>query len=425
MVTTVETGRGMLTGNAAAAWGARLADIDYVPAFPITPQTEIIETLVAWFADGTMNGKFVTLDSEHSMITAAGAAAATGCRVFTATSSQGLLYGLEALYTVAGWRVPFVLVNVSRGLAGPITLEPDHNDVLATRDTGCIQLHAETCQEVLDSILLAYRLAEDPRVLLPAIVNLDGFYLSFTREPVAVPSPEQVRRFLPPFLPHHAAFRASRPVAQGVSVLGGALYSHFRHQVHLAARNALAVHAEAASDFAALFGRKYDVVDGYELDDAEYVLVMAGSFATKARAAIQVLRAEGKRVGLLRLRLIRPWPAAAVSAALAGRRGVAVIDQNLSPGQGGILFQEVAAAVLPRPDRPAVLRSFVGGLGGKDISLGEFRHVVEVLEQTLPNEGPELLYTEAEWRQVLPLLQTARGPGEASGDLLGVPEATA
>jgi pyruvate ferredoxin oxidoreductase alpha subunit len=400
----------MLTGNAAAAWAARLAAVDYVPAFPITPQTEIIESLAAWLGDGTIAGKFVTLDSEHSMITAAGAAAATGCRVFTATSSQGLLYGLEALYTVAGWRVPFVVVNVSRGLSAPITLEPDHNDVLAARDTGCLQIHAETCQEVLDSVLLAFRIAEDPRVLLPVIVNLDGFFLSFTREPVAVPTPEQVRRFLPLPAARSGQFRASRPSAQGVGVLGGPLFSHFRHQSHLAARQALAVHAEAAADFAACCGRSYDAIDPYQIDDAEFVLVMAGSFATKARAAIRALRAEVRRIGLLRLRLVRPWPAEVIAQALAGRRGVAVIDQNLSPGLGGILFQEVAATVANRSDRPAVLRSLVGGLGGKDIAPGEFRHIVEVLEHTCPGEavdGPELLYTEADWHQVQTLLQTA------------------
>jgi pyruvate ferredoxin oxidoreductase alpha subunit len=349
------------------------------------------------------------------MLTAAGAAAATGCRVFTATSSQGMLYGLEALWTVAGWRAPFVLVNVSRGLASPITLEPDHNDVLAARDTGCVQLHAETCQEVLDSVLMAFRIGEHPRVRLPVIVNMDGFYLSFTREPVQVPTLEQVRAFLPPFQPGHTEFRASRPVAQGVAVLGGALYSHFRHQAHLAARNALAVHAEVAADFARAFGRSHDVVERHRLDDAEWVLVMAGSFATKARAAIREMRGEGKRVGLLRLRMIRPWPGAAVAAALAGRRGVAVIDQNLSPGLGGILFQEVAASLLGRPDAPPVVRSFVGGLGGKDIGPAEFRHVVAALEAARPGavEGPDLLYTEADWQQIQPLLQLARAPARA------------
>jgi pyruvate ferredoxin oxidoreductase alpha subunit len=410
MVTPAPPERRMLTGNAAAAWAARLAEVEYVPAFPITPQTEIIESLAAWFAEGRLAGKFVTLDSEHAMITAAGAAAATGCRVFTATSSQGLLYGLEALYSVAGWRVPFVLVNVSRGLSAPITLEPDHNDVLAARDSGCVQIHAETCQEVLDSVLMAFRIAEDPRVQLPVIVNMDGFFLSFTREPVALPSPEQVRQLLPPPAPRVASFRASRPVAQGVAVLGGPVYSHFRHQAHLAARQALVVHAEAAAAFAAVCGRRYGVIDTYRLEDAEFVLVMAGSFATKARAAVQILRDHGRRVGLLRLRVIRPWPAAAVAGALAGRRGVAVIDQNLSPGLGGILFQEVAAALATRPDRPAVLRSFVGGLGGKDISLGEFCHVVEVLEQARPGDAAgdaELLYTEGDWDQVQALAQVA------------------
>ena len=180
--------RRLITGNAAAAWGARLARADYVPAFPITPQTEIIESLSQWFDSGEMTGKFVPLDSEHSMITAAGAASATGVRTFTATSSQGLVYAMEALYAVAGWRVPLVLVNVSRGLSAPITLGPDHNDVMAARDCGFVQLHCESCQEVLDSVIIAFRVAEDPRVLLPVIVNMDGFYLSFTREGVEIPT---------------------------------------------------------------------------------------------------------------------------------------------------------------------------------------------------------------------------------------------
>src|SRR4030042_227374 len=185
--------REMLTVNAAAAWGVRLAEVDYIPAYPITPQTEIIETLAKWISDGVMDARFVTVDSEHSMITAAGAASATGVRVFTATSSQGLLYGFEMLYSVAGWRVPLIMVNVSRGLSSPITLEPDHNDILAARDTGFLQIHCETCQEVLVSILMAYRLAEDERILLPVMVNMDGFQLSFTREPVEMPSLNDVK----------------------------------------------------------------------------------------------------------------------------------------------------------------------------------------------------------------------------------------
>lgn len=393
----------MMTGNLAAAWGARLADVDYVPAFPITPQTEIVEALSKWCANGSLNARFVTLDSEHSMMTAAGAASATGARVFTATSSQGLLHAFEVLYTVAGWRVPFVLVNVSRALASPITLEPDHNDVLAARDSGLLQIHAETCQEVMDSILMGYRIAEDPRVCLPVMVNLDGFVLSFTREPVILPDPQRVREFLPPFRPTHLGFKASAPHALGTAVLGGATYSYFRHQMHLASLNALQVHEEAAVAFERFFGRRYDVVEGYQLDDAEDVLVMTNAFASKGKAAVDAAREEGRRVGLLRLRMIRPWPADAIRRALQGRRAVAVLDQNLAPGQGGILFQEIAACLYHEALRPQALCSFIGGLGGKNLSEGEFRAIFEqTAEAGIRGKGigPVLLYTEAEHREM-------------------------
>ncbi|HLG29225.1 MAG TPA: pyruvate synthase, partial [Candidatus Brocadiales bacterium] len=266
--------REMLTGNAAAAWGVRLANVDYIPAFPVTPQTEIIETLSKWINDGVMDAKFVTMDSEHSMITAAGAASATGARVFTATSSQGLVYGFEMLYTIAGWRVPLVMINVSRGLSSPITLEPDHNDILATRDTGFIQIHCEVCQEVMDSILIAYRLAEDERILLPVLVNMDGFHLSFTREPVELPIIEQTRKFLPAYQPNHAFFKASQSMAQGVAVLGGYAYSYFKYQMHLASKKAIEVYREVSEEFAELFGRTYNTVETYMADDAECLLIM-------------------------------------------------------------------------------------------------------------------------------------------------------
>lgn len=393
----------MMTGNLAAAWGARLADVDYVPAFPITPQTEIVEALSKWCGNGSLNARFVTLDSEHSMMTAAGSASAAGARVFTATSSQGLLHAFEVLYAVAGWRVPFVLVNVSRALASPITLEPDHNDVLAARDSGFLQIHAESCQEVVDSILMAYRIAEDPRVCLPVMVNLDGFVLSFTREPVVLPEPALVREFLPPFQPAHLGFKASAPHALGTAVLGGATYSYFRHQIHLAAMNALHVHEEAAVEFDRLFGRRYDVIERYRLDDAEDVLVMTNAYASKGKAAVDATRKQGRRVGLLRLRVIRPWPADAIREALQGRRAVAVLDQNLAPGQGGILFQEIAACLYHEAIRPRALCSFIGGLGGKNLSEGEFQAVfAQMAEAGVRGKGigPVLLYTVAEHREM-------------------------
>jgi pyruvate ferredoxin oxidoreductase alpha subunit len=399
----------LLTGSAAAAWGARLADIDYIPAFPITPQTEIIELLAQWAARGEIAARFVTLDSEHSMLTAAGAAAATGARVFTATSSQGLLYGFEVLYTVAGWRVPLVLVNVSRALASPITLEADHNDILAARDCGFLQIHAETCQEVLDSVLMAYRLAEDQRVMLPVLVNLDGFTLSFTREPVTLPTADAVAEFLPSYQPHHAFIRGDKPMAQGVAVLGGAPYSYFRYQQHLAQENVLTIHQEIAEEFAARFGRQYGLIEPFQLDDAEYVVVMSNAFATKGKAAIQRWRAQGVKVGLLRLRVVRPFPVEVIVHALAGRKAVAVIDQNLAPGAGGILYPEIVTALYAESSRPPVL-SIIGGLGGKDISDGEFEVVLHDMERAAEGERmvkPRLLYTKGEQERTRTLLKIA------------------
>lgn len=394
--------RTLLTGNAAAAWGARLAEVDYVPAFPITPQTEIVETLARWFDSGEMSGRLVTLESEHSMITAAAAAAATGVRVFTATSSQGLLYAMEMIYAVAGWRAPFVMVNVSRALASPVTLEPDHTDILAARDSGFLQIHCATCQEVLDSVLLAYRLAEHERVRLPVIVNQDGFYLSFTREPVEVPDQAAARRFLPPFEPHAVAFRASKPVSQAVAVLGGSPYSYFRYEAHLAALEALAVYEGLARSFAHESGRFHPAVEAYRCEDAEIVFYLIGSFATKAKDASDRLREQGCRVGVVRPRLLRPYPRSALQALLRGKRAVAVIDQNLSMGMGGVLYAELTSALYGQAGAPLLL-SFVAGLGGRDIAAEEFFEIAK-LSQRAAEAGvapaPRLLYTAGELREL-------------------------
>ena len=402
--------RKLLTGNGAAAWGARLACIDYVPAFPITPQTEIIETLERWIDNEQMPGRLVTMESEHSMITAAGAAAATGVRVFSATSSQGLLYGMEMLYTVAGWRAPFVLINVSRGLSAPITLEADHNDVMAARDSGFLQLHCATCQEVLDSTLIAYRLAEDVRVRLPAIVNQDGFYLSFTREPVEIPEQADMESFLPPFDPGNMQFRASAPVSQAVAVLGGVPYSYFRYETHLASLQALEVYDEVAAEFEQLTGRANPAVECYRTEDAEFVFVMMGAFATKARQAVDQLREAGWPIGLVRPRLFRPFPEAKIRQALDGKKGVAVIDQNISFGRGGVLYTELASSILGQPGMPTIVTSFIGGLGGRDISAEEFYQMAEVTKQAVSDgqaPEPRLLYTETELREVRKLQDIA------------------
>ncbi|MEM3953143.1 MAG: pyruvate synthase, partial [Nitrososphaerota archaeon] len=364
----------MMTGNTAAAWAARLAEVDYIPAYPITPQTEIIEKLAEWIANGEMKAKLTILESEHSMLTAAGTGALSGARVFTATSSQGLLYAYEMLYNVAGWRAPIVLVNVSRAVAAPITLEPDHNDFLSTRDSGFILLHAETCQEVLDLILIAYRVSEDYRVLLPSIVNMDGFHISFTREPVILPEIEEVRRFLPRYN-YVNPFRAGKHSAKGVTVLRPPLYSFYKYQMHFSSLNAVKVFKEACSEFEEHFARRYDVVEKYMLDDAEYAIVMMGSFSTIGKKAVRIFREEGFSVGLLKIRMVRPFPKEDIREALKNKKGVIVIDQNISPGFGGILYGEICSALYGFRDRPPLILSVIGGVGGKTLTIDEIRYV--------------------------------------------------
>lgn len=401
----------LLTGNGAAAWGARLANVDYVPAFPITPQTEIIETISKWIDADELRARMVTMESEHSMVTAAGAAAATGVRVFTATSSQGLLYAMEMLYAVPGWRVPLVLVNVSRGIGAPITLESDHTDIMSARDTGFLQLHCATCQEVLDGVLFAYRLAEDHRVRLPVIVNLDGFYLSFTREAVEIPDADAAGRFVGAYDPENIRFRASQPLSQAVAVLGGSQYSYFRYEMHLAALNAIDVFRETAAEFITSFGRAYDVVERYRADDADIVFVMLGSFATKGKDAVDGLRERGASVGLVRPRLFRPFPTEEIRLSLAGKRAAIIVDQNLSMGKGGVIHAEVASALYGVPDAPPVLASFIGGLGGRDISVEEFHEMVSVAERAIASgetPPPRLLFTEQELRELRKLQAVAR-----------------
>ena len=412
--------RTLLTGNAAAAWGARLARVDYLPAFPITPQTEIIETVSRWTANDEMPCRMVMLESEHSMITAAGAAASTGVRTFTATSSQGLLYGMEMLYTVAGWRVPLVLVNVSRGLSAPITLDPDHNDILAARDSGCLQFHCATCQEVVDAVLLAYRVAEAPQVRLPVIVNLDGFTLSFTREPVDLPDEAAADRFLPAFRHDAGEFRGGRPSSKAVAVLGGGAYSYFRYETHLAAMAAIDAYGDAARDFEQEFGRHYPSVECYRNDDAEISLVMIGSFATKAKDAVDRLRAAGHKVGLIRPFMLRPFPEADLRQALAGKSGIAVIDQNLAPGRGGVLYGEVTSVLYGLHRQPGAVLSYIGGLGGRDIAMEEFFQITADVAAAVAagtNPAPRLLYTQNELTDMRKMQAVAHV--EATGVITG------
>ncbi|MFQ1021558.1 transketolase C-terminal domain-containing protein [Tardisphaera saccharovorans] len=384
----------LITGNEAIAWGARLAQVDYVPIYPITPQTEIVEKLSEWAANGLIRARITKMESEHSMITAAGAAALAGARTFTATSSQGLLYAFEMLYNVSGWRAPFVLANVSRGLAAPLTLLPDHNDALAARDSGFLQFYAETCQEALDSVLIAYRVSESRKVMLPSMVNIDGFYLSFTREKVMIP--DELGDFLPPYpIP---AISAGNMPSMGPTVLDPSVYSYFKYQMHLAQISTLDELKKAISDYEKVFGIKRSLIDEYMAEDADYVIVMTSSFATMARKAIKSIREKGIKVGLIRPWVLRPFPRDDLLSALAGKRGVAVFDQDVSPGFGGALYAEIASSLYGAPDAPHI-GSFIGGLGGKEPTTEEFEFMIrELVSPDLTRRGPVMLWTDKDQR---------------------------
>jgi pyruvate ferredoxin oxidoreductase alpha subunit len=308
------------------------------------------------------------------------------------------------------------LINVSRGLSAPITMEADHNDILAARDSGCLQFHCATCQEVVDAVLIAYRIAEQPQVRLPVIVNLDGFSLSFTREPVSLPDGEAAARFLPAFRHDAGEFRGGHPSSKAVAVLGGGAYSYFRYETHLAAMAAIDVYSEAARDFERQFGRRYPRIECYRNEDAEISFVMIGSFATKAKDAVDRLRDAGHKVGLVRPFMLRPLPEADLRNALDGKSGIAVIDQNLAPGRGGILYGEVTSVLYgPRP-RPATVLSYVGGLGGRDIAIEEFFQITADVRAAIASgttPAPRLLYTQSELKEMRSLQAAARVEGAA------------
>ncbi|TYL10713.1 Oxalate oxidoreductase subunit alpha [Moorella thermoacetica] len=378
-----------LNGNEAVATAVRLARAEVVAAYPITPQSIIVEKIAEYIANGSMAADYIRVESEHAALAACYGAAVTGTRVFTATSSQGLAYMFEMLHYVSGCRVPLVMAVANRGLAAPWTIWADHQDAIACRDTGWIQLYVETAQEALDTCLQAYKIAAHPEVLTPVMVCLDGYVLSHTEEIVDVPEQEAVDGFLPPYRPEYAVDTA-RPMVFGIGA-GPELYPAFKYYQHQAMLRAQEVIEDVDGEFAALFGRSYGgLVDPYYCDEAEVILVLMGATAGTAREVVDDLRRQGEPVGFLRLRSFRPFPIAALRAALAGTRVVAVLDRDCSFGYEGVLATEVKAALQGVPGAP-VVAGFTGGLGGRDIRpedlAGIFRHCLEAVRHRNRGEG--------------------------------------
>ncbi len=389
-----------ISGCKAAAEGARLAKVDVVAAYPITPQTSIVEYLASYVADGILKAQMVLAESEHSAISACTGAGMVGARAFTATASQGLALMHEVLFFTSGLRIPMVAVVANRALASPVSIFADFKDSLAQRDTAWLQFYVESCQEILDSVLIAYKIAEDERVLLPVMVCLEGFVLSHLSEPVIIPDEKLVAEFLPKGAPKYPILDMNDPKIFNVMAFPDT-YEEFERDKHMSMLKAFDVLEEAYADFERIFGRRYNDVEGYRTEDAEIILVAMGTSAGTAIEVVNERRARGEKVGLVRVRTFRPFPYQKLASFIKGAKVVGVLDRDISAGSTGILYQEVLASLANLPVRP-LMQNFIIGLGGRDIHIGTIQKITNILEETVkqgsvnqdvlwPDENLELL----------------------------------
>jgi pyruvate/2-oxoacid:ferredoxin oxidoreductase alpha subunit len=370
----------VIMGNHAVSYGVRASDVKVISAYPITPQTQIVELLSEMCAKGELDAKFIAVESEHSALIACVGASAAGVRTFTATSSQGLLLMHEIIHWAVGARLPIVLVNVNRSVGPPWSIWTDQNDSLSQRDTGWLQIYCESNQETQDTIVQAFKIAET--VMLPVMVVLDAFFLSHTFEIVDILEPEQVRPFLPPYKPEFK-IDIDDPHAFG-NLAGPGEYFELRYQIEQAMVKSRAVVREVDREFEERFGRGYGVVKPYRCEDADYILVTSGTVASTARAVIDEMRGEGIKIGALKIRVFRPFPFEEVYETLSKAKKVAVIDRNISFGHHGIFFQELKSALYGRTSVP--ITGYIAGLGGRDVTPKVIR---EIAEKLINDKKPE------------------------------------
>ncbi|MBC7358328.1 MAG: pyruvate ferredoxin oxidoreductase [Desulfacinum sp.] len=354
----------------AAAEAVGLCDVDVIAAYPITPQTHIVEHLSELVADGHLDAEFIPVESEHSAMSTCVGSAAAGARTFTSTASQGYALMAEICYIASSMRLPIVMAVANRALSAPINIWNDHSDMMMARDTGWIQTVAENGQEVVDLIIHAFRVAEDHRVLLPVMVNLDGFILSHMIEPIILPDKEEVDRYLPPYKPK-MRLDPQNPMTFG-PVGMPEVYTEAKKAQDEALKGSKAVIVEAWREFEKQFGRSYRPVETYKADDAQILILTMGSISETAMTAVDKMRAAGQKVGLVRLRLWRPFPAEELVDALKGAKALAVVDRSL-PFSGGCgpVCVEVKSALFDRGLSPCV-QNFLAGLGGRDVTVEDF-----------------------------------------------------
>ena len=358
----------------AVAEAAKLANVDVVAAYPITPQTHIVEHLAELVADGELDAEYIPVESEHSAMSACLGASAVGARTFTATAGQGLELMHEVIYVASSMRLPIIMTVVNRALSAPLSVWSDHSDAMSVRDTGWIQIFVENGQEAIDNVICAFRIGEDRRVLLPVMIHLDGFHLSHMIEPILLPEQDEVDKFLPKN-DYPLPLDPAKPVSMG-DFAPPVIYSETKWAQEVNLRAAKEVILQCWNEFGNHFQRYYSPVECYHCEDADVLLLTMGSFSETASMTIDKMRKEGRNVGLLKLRLWRPFPFDEIRQTVKKAKVLIVLDRALSfGGPGGPVCSEIRSALYSEENKPKVV-SFVGGLGGRDITVAGFEDIV-------------------------------------------------
>jgi pyruvate ferredoxin oxidoreductase alpha subunit len=374
-----------LTGNGAVAEAMRQINPDVVAAYPITPQTEIVENFAQFVADGKVSTEFIRVESEHSALSAAVGASAAGARTMTATSSQGLALMHEILFAASGLRAPIIMPVVNRALSAPINIHCDHSDTMAERDSGWIQIYCEDAQEVYDNTLIALRLAEDKEILLPVMICQDGFIISHAVANVLTLEDKEVKKFIGEYKPDCPLLDISRPITIGPLCLTDS-YFEVKYQQIEAMNRVFKTFQKVNQEFKKITGRSYDFFEEYKMNGAEKAIIVLNSTAGTAKVAVDELRKKGEKVGLIKLQLFRPFPEKEIVQALKNIQAIAVLDRAISFGSYGPVFIEIRSA-LHKLEKKIEISNYIYGLGGRDITVDDIKKVFEDLGEGKSKEG--------------------------------------
>ena len=357
----------------AVSEAVKLAKADVIAAYPITPQTHIVEHLAELVAQGEMDAEYIPVESEHSAMSACLGSSAVGARTFTATASQGLELMHEVVYVASAMRLPIVMAVANRALSAPLSVWGDHSDAMSVRDSGWIQIFVENGQEAVDNTICAFRMAEDSRVLLPVMLHLDGFHLSHMVEPIFLPEQKEVDEFLPRFN-YPLPLNPDKPVTMG-AFAPPVIFTEAKWAQEINLEKSVDVVSEVWKKFGDKFGRYYNPVECYRCEDCDTLIMVMGSFSETAMMAVDRMRESGQKVGLFRIRLWRPFPYKELRKTVAKAKTIVVLDRAISLGMGGPIASELRNALYPLEKRPKVV-GFVGGLGGRDVSPADFETVI-------------------------------------------------